>query len=307
MLEKDDLRDGFFNQLVKKYKKNKNVYFLYADQGALSIRTLIDIDPNRCINVNISEQNMISMAAGLSMCGNIVYTYAISAFITVKAIEQIKIDLVSQKLNVKIIGSGTGFCYSTDGPTHHVLEDISLMSSYSGIKIYTPSNAKIADIISRRVFKERGISYIRLDKGIHDFNGLYSKINPNQDFHILKKSKKKICIIGYGITLKNIIENKKLQTIDATIIDLFCLSDDNSKLINFIKNFKKIIIIEEAYENCSLASILALKLIKFKNIQFLSIGIKNNQYFDYGSRSFQINKHMLNNKNINKIINFSKI
>ena len=46
MLEKDDLRDGFFNQLVKKYKKNKNVYFLYADQGALSIRTLIDIDPN---------------------------------------------------------------------------------------------------------------------------------------------------------------------------------------------------------------------------------------------------------------------
>lgn len=307
MLENNDLRDGFFDYVVEQYKKNKKVFFLTADQGALAIKSFNKIDPSRCLNVNISEQNMISMAAGLALCGNIVYTYAISAFIIVKALEQIKVDLLSQNLNVKIIGSGTGFCYSTDGPTHHVFEDISLMNSYSNIKIYTPSNGKIAYNISKRAFREKGISYIRLDKGVHDFNGLYNKIKINEDLHVLKKESKKVCIIGYGVTLKNIIEHKQLKKIKATIVDYYCINNFNEKNISFLKNFKKIIVIEEAYENCSLASFLSFRLFKYKKIQLLSIGLKNKQYFDYGSRIYQINKHLLNSYNIKKMINFVKV
>ena len=84
-------------------KKIKPDYFLTADQGTFKLQEFISFDNKRVINVGISEQLLISFASGISGAGNIVYIYAISSFLIFRAFEQLKVNLILNNPNVKII------------------------------------------------------------------------------------------------------------------------------------------------------------------------------------------------------------
>ena len=58
------------------------------------------------INVGVSGQNMISIAAGLALSGKVVFVYAITPFVTMRCYEQIKVDISGMRLPVTIIGAG---------------------------------------------------------------------------------------------------------------------------------------------------------------------------------------------------------
>ncbi len=302
--EKDDIRDGFFNDLLKKFKRNKKIYFLTADQGTFKLDEFQKYDNSRVINVGISEQHLISFASGLAQSGNIVYIYAISTFLIFRAFEQIKIDLVLNNSNVKIIGMGTGFCYSKDGPTHHSLEDISVLRSYKNINIYTPSNAITSKIISEKVYKNKGLDYIRLDKGSYDFDNKYSFKNHKENLYFFRKGRFKKCIVSSGVILNSVYKifyNKN----DVQIIDIFKLNILTKETLAILSKFKKIVIIEENIVNSSIGSILESHLFH-KNIDLIKIGVNTIDNYHYGDRDFLINKLILNNKNIKLIDNFLK-
>ena len=112
-----DMRDAFFDKLYEYIAKDKNVLILTADHGAFGLQKIEKDYPSQYYNVGISEQNMISVASGLALTGKKVYVYAINNFVTLRAIEQINIDICSMNLDVNIIGVGAGFTYGTDGPT----------------------------------------------------------------------------------------------------------------------------------------------------------------------------------------------
>ena len=63
------MRDRFIANLVKYLRKNKNTYFLTGDLGFGVIDNLSNIYPKNVINVGVSEQNMIGVAAGLASRG----------------------------------------------------------------------------------------------------------------------------------------------------------------------------------------------------------------------------------------------
>ena len=116
--------------------------FLTADQGSFGYNILAKKFPRRVINVGIAEQNMIGIAAGIALEKKRVFVYAISSFLFSRAYEQIKLNLCSMKLNVCLIASGPGFCYSPDGPTHYSLEDTSLYNNLPNLKVYSPYDRK---------------------------------------------------------------------------------------------------------------------------------------------------------------------
>ena len=97
-----DIRDAFFEELYKKIKKDKKIILITVDQGAHTLIKLKKNYPKNYINIGISEQNAFNVATGLAKRGFKPYVYLIAPF-TLRAIEQIKINLCSMKQKYQLL------------------------------------------------------------------------------------------------------------------------------------------------------------------------------------------------------------
>ena len=78
---------------------------------------------SRFINAGVSEQNMVSVAAGLARSGLRPWTYSIAPFLYARPFEQIRNDVCFHHLPVILVGNGGGYGYGVMGSSHHALED----------------------------------------------------------------------------------------------------------------------------------------------------------------------------------------
>jgi transketolase len=124
--------------------------------------------PGRLINAGIAEQNSVGLAAGLALCGKIVYVYSIVPFVTMRPFEQVRVDVCYQNLPVKLVGSGGGLTYGSLGPTHHSIEDIGLMRGLPNMTVYCPGDPIEAELCTQSSHAIPGPAYIRLAKGSGD-------------------------------------------------------------------------------------------------------------------------------------------
>lgn len=217
--------------------------------------------PEQIYNVGIAEQNTISVAAGLSLAGKKVFVFAIADFITLRCFEQIKIDICSMNLPVVIIGMGTGYMYSEDGPTHHMVDDISLMRALPGMTIWNVSDYTMAAVATHLAYENKGPSYLRFDRG---YNPKYTyETNFNNGLSVLKKGVrfelqnkivpelrvKELMIISTGVmvdqALKISVELDEMG-ISNGVIDLYRLKPLNEEsFLNSIADATRIVTIEE--------------------------------------------------------------
>jgi len=104
-----DTRKKFFDQILEKAKKDKDIYLLVGDLGYPFCEQFQKELPEQFINVGIAEQNMIGVATGLAIAGKKPYCYSGKVFINYRCLEQIR-DAWLQGLDVKVVGAGvSGF------------------------------------------------------------------------------------------------------------------------------------------------------------------------------------------------------
>ena len=144
-----DMRDAFFDGVYEVAKGNSKVLFLTSDHTAFSLIKFQKDLPDQFLNTGISEQNMVSLSAGLALSGKIVYIYGIAPFVTFRCLEQINIDLCSMNLHVNIVSMGTGLTYCNDGPTHHGIQDQAIMSALPNLTIFNVSDHVNSNSFSR--------------------------------------------------------------------------------------------------------------------------------------------------------------
>jgi len=111
------VRDAFFSELYTIFRHDRRIVFLTGDLGYKLFDQLKEHDPSRVINCGIREAGMIGYAAGLAKTGLLPFVYSITPFVTLRCLEQIKIDLCYNQANVVIVGVGGGFAYGPNGPT----------------------------------------------------------------------------------------------------------------------------------------------------------------------------------------------
>ena len=159
---KEDMRerDIFFSTLLPYFKTDEKIYVLYADIACEAMDNFREFAPNRCINVGIAEQNMIALAAGLTLEGVRVYTYTILSFF-LRAMEQIRILANSMNLPIIMVGCGKDKGYLEDGYTHYAIEDIGIMSQLKNIKIWDGGDFK--ELINETLTTKKPM-YVRLGK-----------------------------------------------------------------------------------------------------------------------------------------------
>src|SRR6056297_2911288 len=122
----EELRDCFIEELIKFRQEDDRIHILVSDSTSTSkINPFMEKYPDAVINTGIAEQNMVGIAAGMSLGGLIPFTANAAPFLMGRSNEQVKTDICYSNTNVKLIGLNPGFAYGSLGPTHHCLDDIS--------------------------------------------------------------------------------------------------------------------------------------------------------------------------------------
>ena len=158
------MRSLFAKEITTLAKENKDIVLLSGDIGNRMFDDFKDIAPNRFFNCGIAEANMMSVAAGMALCGQRPVIYTITPFTTTRCLEQIKIGAAYHDANIIIIGTGSGLSYSELGATHHSLEDIAIMRSIPNIRVLTPCDPLELKVHLNEALSLQGPTYIRIGK-----------------------------------------------------------------------------------------------------------------------------------------------
>ncbi len=225
------MRKAFIRSLTDIIKKNSRVILLTGDLGFTVFEDLRERYPKQFLNAGVAEQNMISIAAGLSLSGRIPVCYSIASFITAKTYEQIKIDLASHRLPSVIVGTGAGLSYSTASITHHSLDDIALMRLIPDMRIYSPAdNQEVALCLSDAIHKKFP-SYIRLTKQEEEDVHFPKKL---QSAFIVKKGSG-VALLGTGAGVNIAIKTAQLlKDIKPTIVSIPVLKPFDHTILNIL-------------------------------------------------------------------------
>ena len=158
------MRKAFIKKLIELARKDSDIYLLTGDLGFSVLESFQREFPERFINIGISEQAMIGVAAGLAMMGKKVFVYSILPFVTMRCFEQVRVDLCYQNLPVRLVGVGAGLNYGTAGATHHAIEDISVMRSLPNLSVLSPGSCKEVEALLDQANELKGPAYFRLSK-----------------------------------------------------------------------------------------------------------------------------------------------
>jgi transketolase len=297
-----DIRDAFFNEVYAIALKDPNVIFLTADMGAFSLNAFKKDLSSQYINVGVAEQNLVSIAAGLALGGKKVFIYSIAPFVTQRCYEQIKIDLSCMRLPVTIIGSGPGITYSSDGPTHHAIQDVAIMRALPEMMILNPSDPATATAAARISYKNDGPVYVRIDKGKLPL--LYDNEEDFSNGLALLKKGRDLMIIATGIMVHQafkVVDELAKHSIDAGIIDLYRIKPINEELLlSFIESSNRIVTLEEHSIIGGIGSAIGEILVdRGKVLPLKRIAIADKNCMGYGDREWM---HSFYNLDLNSIV-----
>jgi transketolase len=153
-------REVFGEVLAKLGEQNKAIYALDGDvMNSTFTETFKKAHPGRFVEAYIAEQNMVSVAAGLSRMGKIPFVATFAAFLT-RAADQIRMARVSEA-NIKFIGSHVGVSIGEDGPSQMGLEDIALFGALPDSVVLQPCDAVSTAKLVPQMATHQGFSYMR--------------------------------------------------------------------------------------------------------------------------------------------------
>ena len=160
-----DTRSGFGAGLLEASKKNNDIVGLCADlTGSLKMNAFENEFPERFFQVGISEANMMSMAAGMTIGGKIPFTGTFANFSTSRVYDQIRQSIAYSNKNVKICASHAGLTLGEDGATHQVLEDIGMMKMLPGMVVINPCDYNQTKAATLAIAEHKGPVYLRFGR-----------------------------------------------------------------------------------------------------------------------------------------------
>lgn len=207
-----------------------------------------DAFPDRLINMGIAEQNMVAVAAGLSMDGYNVFANTFATFASMRAIEQLRTAVSYMDLNVKVVGLASGFAMGFFGNTHYAMEDIAITRAIPNLMVLSPADATETVKVMYAVAKCNKPAYIRLT-GTGNCPIVYTE---DYDFEIGKSVRlcegTDVTIIATGSMVYESLKAAKLledSGISASVIDMHTIKPLDTQAIGLAKESKLIVTVEE--------------------------------------------------------------
>lgn len=277
--EKKATRQSYGEALVELGNDNKNVVVLDADLSTATKTELFGKKfPDRFFDMGISEQDMMSTAAGFATCSKIPYVSSFAVFAAGRAYDQIRNSICYPKLNVKICATHAGITVGEDGASHQMLEDISMMRTLPNMTVICASDDVQTKWAVKEIAKIDGPVYLRLSRFATPI--IYEE---NEKFEIGKAVQigegTEAAIIATGDVVSEAIKAKELlekEGINVRVIDMHTIKPiDKEIVIKCAKETKKIITIEDHNIIGGLGSSVCEVLAETEPCKVIRMGIKD--------------------------------
>ncbi|MCY2993386.1 MAG: transketolase, partial [Planctomycetota bacterium] len=158
------MRNAFAQELVQRAAADERVVLLMGDIGNHLFDVFKTRFPDRFYNCGVAEANMMSVAAGMALCGLRPVVYTIVPFVTTRCLEQIRVDVCYHRAPVTIVGVGGGLSYASLGATHHSCEDIAFLRVLPHMQVVCPGDAQEVRLGLRRALEQDDPVYLRIGK-----------------------------------------------------------------------------------------------------------------------------------------------
>ena len=264
-------RKAFSERMAEYGKIDKDFVVFEADIGGSTFSYLFGKEyPQRYFNMGIAEQNEASAAAGMAAGGRTVVVCSYGVFLSMRALEMIRSFICYPKLNVKFLASHGGLTAAIDGVTHQATEDIGIMTTLPGMKVFCPCDTYSAGKIFDAAMNTPGPVFNRLMR-----DPLFDIYTGNEKFtsggsNVLKKGTD-ITIVSYGDIIFQALEaaeELEKNGISAEVIDIRSIIPlDKQAILTSVKKTSKALVVHEdkvfAGFGGEIASIIAEEAFEF--------------------------------------------
>jgi transketolase len=288
------MRAAFSESLVRLAKADKNVLLLTGDHGYALFDEFRKQCPAQYINAGIAEQNMVGMAAGLARTGFKPFVYGLSAFVPVRVVEQIKLDVAHDKLPVVFLGDGAGFVYSSLGTSHQSTEDIACTRAIPNLAVYSPADRFELTMCMEQAYRADGPVYLRMGKS--DRGDVHTKLlqaRPGTLLPVRKGKPGSLAFIATGSMVRTAIALADER--DASVWSVPVIKPIDEKQLADIcaAHPGGVVVLEEHSVIGGLGSLVAEVAADHAPVRVLRIGVADRFSEHCGSYDYLLREHGL--------------
>lgn len=225
---------------------NDRVVVLDADVSNSTFADMFAKDAelkDRFVECKIAEQNMFSVAAGLSAAGKIPFCSTFAKFVT-RGYDQIEMA-INSGANLKIVGSHAGISLASDGPSQMSLPDVAWFRSLAttrdhrgnpGCYVLQPADAFAAYALTGVMAEYEGACYMRTLRPDTDLLYNENTVFNLGGFETLVEGRDLVlAACGYMVhEASKAVDLLDKAGISATLIDMYSIPFDEEKLLDII-------------------------------------------------------------------------
>ena len=296
MIQTMEMRQVLAQELAAIMEKDEKVCVINADLAkACGLTELSKHFKDRVLNAGVAEQNMASMAAGLSAYGFTPVINTFTPFATRRICDQVAISISYAKRNVKIIGLDPGISAQLNGGTHMSVEDIGVLRSIPDLLIFEPVDAIQLKKALPQLINYDGPVYMRL------FRLVAKPVFKEEDHfeltkvHVLKEGKD-VSIFASGIMVHEAMEaahELQKQGVDAEVINIHTIKPiDVQAIIESVQKTKAVVTAENHNVvgglGCAVCEVLAKNCIAPVEMVGIQDSFGEVGMMDYLSERFEL-------------------
>ena len=146
-------------------REDRAITVLASDsRGSAAMAPFAKEFPEQFVEVGIAEQNIVGIAAGLAHSGKKPFVTSPACFLSMRSIEQIKVDVAYSGTNVKLVGISGGVSYGALGMSHHSVQDIAVARAIPGLAVVLPADRHETKRMTEALVGYEGGVYVRIGR-----------------------------------------------------------------------------------------------------------------------------------------------
>ncbi|MEC0203948.1 transketolase C-terminal domain-containing protein [Paenibacillus lautus] len=271
-------RQVICDTLLELAQEDGSIMVLASDsRGSAAMASFASAYPDQFVEVGIAEQNIVGISAGLAHSGKKPFVTSPACFLSMRSIEQIKVDVAYSATNVKLVGISGGVSYGALGMSHHSVQDLAVMRAIPGIAVLLPADRHETKKMTEALVAYEGGAYIRI--GRNPVEDVYE--SDDYEFQIGKavtlRDGGDLTLIAAGETVKVAVDAAAALAeagISARVINMHTIKPlDEEAILKAALETGRIITIEEHSIHGGLGAAVAEVVVQHHPVPMRIVGI----------------------------------
>ncbi|MGI6726785.1 MAG: transketolase family protein [Christensenellales bacterium] len=285
-MKTEAVRMAFTAALLEAAKENPVLYAITTDsRGSVTLNDFAGQLPDQFVEMGIAEQNAVGVSAGLANAGLRPFVCGPACFYSMRASEQIKVDVAYSEMNVKIIGVSGGVSYGALGTSHHSTQDIALMCAIAGLEVFLPADGPQMRALMQHLTVSDTPAYVRMGRGavpnVYDdpapfIPGKANRLREGDNLSLIACGE----MVYYALGAAELLAQ---QGVSSSVYDMHTLSPLDETAVLEAAQTGLVVTVEEHCVHGGLGSAVASVLAQRKPTRMRILGLPKEQLYNGSS------------------------